>query len=309
MNQKSIAILGSTGHIGKNLVSFLLNDSNFKLFLFSRDAKKFESLKKIIPDSSLSFNSYEDFEKNEYNTIINCIGIGNPIDFTNIQSSILDITEFYDNKIINYVKKFPMTCYINLSSGAVFGQEFNTPVNDSSFSKLDINKSNQGYLYTVSKIYSEAKHRSLSDLNIMDLRIFGFFSRFIDLNGGFFMSELIKAIKNNSKFITDEIDMMRDYVSPSDFYALIKNCILNKNNDAYDVYSKEPISKFKILQEFSSKFDLRFTIKGKIDSISPTGFKQKYYSLSRKAAKIDYFPKLSSLETILNESSFILKNY
>jgi nucleoside-diphosphate-sugar epimerase len=307
MNQKNIAIFGSTGHIGKNLVSFLSNDSNFKLFLFSRDAKKFESLKKIIPDSSLSFNSYEDFEKNEYNTIINCIGIGNPIDFTNKQSSILDTTEFYDNKIINYVKKFPMTCYINLSSGAIFGQDFTTPVNDSSFSKLDINKPNQGYLYTVSKIYSEAKHRSLSDLDIMDLRIFGFFSRFIDLNGGFFMSELIKAIKNNSEFITDEIDMMRDYVSPSDFYALIKNCILNKNNDAYDVYSKEPISKFKILQELSSKFDLRFIIKEKIDSISPTGFKQKYYSLSKKAEKINYFPKFSSLETILNESSLILK--
>jgi nucleoside-diphosphate-sugar epimerase len=309
MNQKNIAIFGSTGHIGKNLVSFLSNDSNFKLFSFSRDAIKFESLKKIFPDNLLSFNSYEDFEKKEYDVIINCIGIGNPIDFTNRQSSILDITEFYDNKIINYIKKFPITLYINLSSGAVFGQQFNTPVNDLSFAKLDINKSNQGYLYAVSKIYSEAKHRSLSDLNIIDLRIFGFFSKFIDLNGGFFISELIKAIKNNSEFITNEIDMMRDYVSPSDFYALIKNCILNKNNDVYDVYSKEPISKFQILQEFSSKFDLRFTIKEKIDSVSPTGFKQKYYSLSRKAAKIDYFPKLSSLETILNESFSILQNY
>ena len=306
MNQKNIAIFGSTGHIGKNLVSFLLNDSNFKLFLFSRDAKKFESLKKIFPDNSLSFNSYEDFEKKEYDTIINCIGIGNPIDFTNRQSSILDTSEFYDNKIINHVKKFPITLYINLSSGAVFGPEFNTPVNDSSFSKLDINKPNPGYLYAVSKIYSEAKHRSLSDLNIIDLRIFGFFSRFIDLNGGFFISELVKAIKNNSEFITDEIDMMRDYVSPSDFFALIKNCILNKNNEVYDVYSKEPISKFKILQEFSSKFDLRFTVKEKINSVSPTGFKQKYYSLSRKANKIGYNPQYSSIETILNEIESIL---
>ena len=309
MNQKNIAIFGSTGHIGKNLVSFFSNDSNFKLFSFSRDAIKFESLKRIFPDNLLSFNSYEDFENKEYDVIINCIGIGYPNDFAKKQSSILNTSEFFDNKIIKYIKKSPTTLYINLSSGVVFGQEFNTAVNDTSFSKLDINKLNQGYLYTISKIYSEAKHRSLSDLNIIDLRIFGFFSRFIDLNGGFFISELIKAIKNNSEFITDEIDMMRDYISPTDFYALIKNCILNKNNDAYDVYSKEPISKFKILQEFSSKFDLRFTVKEKIDSVSPTGFKQKYYSLSRKAEKINYFPNFSSLETILNESSLILKNY
>ena len=301
-SEKKEPLQALRGNVTRSLILFK--------FLTRYLGKKFESLKKIIPGNSLSFNSYEDFEKKEYNAIINCIGIGNPIDFINRQSSILDITEFYDNKIINYVKKFPMTRYINLSSGAVFGQEFNTPVNDSSFSKLDINKPNQGYLYTVSKIYSEAKHRSLSDLNIIDLRIFGFFSRFIDLNGGFFMSELIKAIKNNSEFITDEIDMMRDYVSPSDFYALIKNCLFNKNiNDVFDVYSNEPISKFKILQEFSSKFDLRFTVKEKIDSISPTGFKQKYYSLSKKAEKINYFPKFSSLETILNESSLILKNY
>jgi nucleoside-diphosphate-sugar epimerase len=309
MNQRNIAIFGSTGHIGKNLVSFLSNDSDFKLFLFSRDITKFETIKKIFPDRSLSFNSYEDFEKNEYNTIINCVGISNHTDFTNRQSSILDMTEFYDNKIINYLKKFPMTLYINLSSGAVFGQEFSTPVNDSSFSRLDINGPNQGYLYSVSKIHSEAKHRSLPDLNIIDLRIFGFFSRFIDIDGGFFMSELIKAIKNNSEFITDEIDMMRDYVSPSDFCALIKNCIQDRNNDVYDVYSKEPVSKFKILQEFSSKFDLKLTVKEKRDSGSPTGFKQNYYSLSRKAEKINYFPKFSSLETILNESALILKKY
>jgi nucleoside-diphosphate-sugar epimerase len=137
------------------------------------------------------------------------------------------------------------------------------------------------------------------------LRIFGFFSRFIDVNGGFFMSELIKAIKNNSEFVTDDIDMMRDYVNPSDFYALIKNCMLNKNNDVYDVYSKEPVSKFTILQELSSKFDLKLTIKEKMNAVSPTGFKQKYYSLSKKANKIGYDPQYSSLETIINEIGHI----
>lgn len=305
MNQKSIAIFGSTGHIGKNLVSFFSNDSNFKLFLFSRDTKKYEAFKNILSDTSIPLTSYDDFEKNEYDTIINCIGISNPVDFANKQSSILDMTEFYDNKIINYVKKTPSVLYINLSSGIVFGQEFDTPINDSSFSKLNINNPTQGYFYALSKIYSEAKHRSLSDLNIVDLRIFGFFSRFIDVNGGFFMSELVKAIKNNSEFVTDDTDMIRDYVSPSDFYALIKNCMLNKNNNVYDVYSREPISKFTILQEMSSKFDFKLTIKEKMNVVSPTGFKQNYYSLSKKANQIGYDPQYSSLETITDELNYI----
>ena len=309
MQQKNIAIFGSTGHIGKNLISFFLKDNNFKLFLFSRDVTKFKSLGILFPDTT-SFNSYDDFEKNEYDVIINCTGISNPNELLKNQSCIFDIIEFYDNKIINYLKNYPTTFYINLSSGAVFGKEFPSPVDDTSISKFQINKIDKGEMYSLSKIYSESKHRYLPDLNIVDLRIFGFFSRFIDMNSGFFMSELIKAIKNKSEFVTDNEDIIRDYVDPSDFYELIKNCIMHKKiNDVFDVYSKKPISKFQILQEYSKKFELKFHSTEKFESISPTGLKKIYYSLSRKAKKINYVPQFSSLETLLNESSFILETH
>ena len=77
MKQKNIAIFGSTGHIGKNLISFFIKNNDFKIFLFSRDIKKFESLKMIFSDT-MSFNTYDDFGKNEYDVIINCAGISNP---------------------------------------------------------------------------------------------------------------------------------------------------------------------------------------------------------------------------------------
>ena len=308
MKQKNIAIFGSTGHIGKNLISFFIKNNDFKIFLFSRDTKKFESLKMIFSDT-MSFNTYDDFGKNEYDVIINCVGISNPNAFEKNSRSIFDTAEFYDTMVLDYLKNFPTTLYINLSSGAVFSREFDKPVDDSSTYKFDVNGINKGEMYSISKMYLESKHRSLPDLNIVDLRIFGFFSRFIDVNAGFFMSELLQALKNKSEFITDKKDFVRDYVNPKDFYDLTKNCIANKKiNDVFDVYSKEIISKFQILEECFNKFDLKFKLVEKIESISPTGVKKNYYSLSRKAEKINYSPQFSSLETILNESSLFLEN-
>ena len=308
MNQKNIAIFGSTGHIGKNLISFFVKNNDFKIFLFSRDIKKFESLKMIFSDT-MSFNTYDDFGKNEYDVVINCVGISNPNAFEKNSRSIFDTAEFYDTMVLDYLKNFPTTLYINLSSGAVFSGEFDKPVDDSSTYKFDVNGINKGEMYSISKMYLESKHRSLPDLNIVDLRIFGFFSRFIDVNAGFFMSELLQALKNKSEFITDKKDFVRDYVNPKDFYDLTKNCIANKKiNDVFDVYSKEIISKFQILEECFNKFDLKFKLVEKIESVSPTGVKKNYYSLSRKAEKINYFPQFSSLETILNESSLFLEN-
>ena len=308
MKQKNIAIFGSTGHIGKNLISFFIKNNDFKIFLFSRDIKKFESLKMIFSDT-MSFNTYDDFGKNEYDVIINCVGISNPNAFEKNSRSIFDTAEFYDTMVLDYLKNFPTTLYINLSSGAVFSREFDKPVDDSSTYKFDVNGINKGEMYSISKMYLESKHRSLPDLNIVDLRIFGFFSRFIDVNAGFFMSELLQALKNKSEFVTDKKDFVRDYVNPKDFYDLTKNCIANKKiNDVFDVYSKEIISKFQILEECFNKFDLKFKLVEKIESISPTGVKKNYYSLSRKAEKINYSPQFSSLETILNESSLFLEN-
>lgn len=308
MKQKNIAIFGSTGHMGKNLISFFMKNNDFKVFLFSRDIKKFESLKMIFSDT-MSFNTYDDFGKNEYDVIINCVGISNPNTFEKNSRSIFDTAEFYDTMVLDYLKNFPTTLYINLSSGAVFGREFDKPVDDSSTYKFDVNGINKGEMYSISKMYLESKHRSLPDLNIVDLRIFGFFSRFIDVNAGFFMSELLQALKNKSEFVTDKKDFVRDYVNPKDFYDLTKNCIANKKiNDVFDVYSKEIISKFQILEECFNKFDLKFKLVEKIESISPTGVKKNYYSLSRKAEKINYSPQFSSLETILNESSLFLEN-
>lgn len=303
-----VAICGSSGHIGKNLISYFSKEKNCELYLFSRDRSlSINKLNNYFPQISPCIKTYDSFNDVKYDVIINCIGISNPHELVSDPSSVLTITELYDNKIINYLKKFPSTLYINLSSGAVFGEDFDSPVNDMTLSKFSINNPKSGYFYSISKLYSEAKHRLLSDRNIVDLRIFGFYSRFIDLKSKFFLCDLIRSIKNNTEFITNQVDIMRDYVHPSDFYSLICKCINKKTiNDAFDVYSALPVSKFEILEKLSKKYDLKYIVNNKLDFSSPTGLKKNYYSTSRKARDMGYNPQYSSIDAILKETEFLL---
>ena len=50
---------------------------------------------------------------------------------------------------------------------------------------LTVEKKNGRGEYALSKINSEIKHRKLKHLNIIDLRLFSFFSRFMNLKSKF----------------------------------------------------------------------------------------------------------------------------
>lgn len=312
MNKKHrirIAVLGATGHIAKNLVLYFSREKKYELFLFSRNKNKANKIIKYVNNKgTFSINTYIDFNKLDYDVIINCIGISDPNEIKKNGISILTIAEHYDNKFLNYLEKNPSTLYINFSSGAVYGNTFTNPVNDSTNSKLSINNLKHGDFYSVSKIYSEAKHRAFANLNIVDLRIFGFFSRFIDPNDGYFMSEVITCIKNNKELQSNNINFIRDFADPRDLYLLIKKIIQKRTiNDAFDVYSKSPVSKFEILKTLSQRYGLKYAVKEKLSHVSPTGIKMNYYSNSRKASKIGYVPKYSSIDTIINEIKYVLQ--
>ena len=76
MSTKSIAILGCTGHVGKNLIYYFGREERFELVLFSRDKKK---IKKIVSENhfknNFTLNNYEEFNEYKFDVIINCIGI------------------------------------------------------------------------------------------------------------------------------------------------------------------------------------------------------------------------------------------
>lgn len=301
-----IAIFGATGHIGKNLTYYFSKNKKNNLILFGRNKKKIQKImNQIIPKKKYSFRKYNEFNNKKYDVIINCIGIGNPKDIIQ-NKDILKITEYYDDKILDYMKNKKSIIYINFSSGAIFGQTIRSPISESSQASINVNKLNEGSYYAISKIYAEIKHRNLKNMNIVDLRIFSFFSRFINLQDEFLIADITNAIKLNKKFITDKNEIIRDYIHPEDLFEIIQKCIKKeKINMALDISSKKPISKFSLLQHLAKKYELNYRISNKIKT-SPTGLKSKYYSKSKKIEDLGIFPKYTSLQTILTELKFLI---
>ena len=243
MSTKSIAILGCTGHVGKNLIYYFGREERFELVLFSRDKKK---INKIVSENhfknNFTLNNYEEFNESKFDVIINCIGISDPAKIESEEKIIMKLTEDFDQLILDYLKNNSDVKLINFSSGAVYGEEINSPIKDTT--PFSLNAHSQ---YAIAKIQSEIRHRNLAEFNIIDLRLFSFFSRFMDLNTRFLISEIISSINQKKKFITNEFDFYRDYIHPEDLFSLLKKCIdKNTINDVFDLYSKKPIGKFDL---------------------------------------------------------------
>ncbi|OGS46372.1 MAG: hypothetical protein A2539_01150 [Elusimicrobia bacterium RIFOXYD2_FULL_34_15] len=307
-NQK-IAILGATSHIAKGLIYNFDKEKRHNLFLFARNLKKLRNfLKQINCKSSSKINTFEKFANYNYDVIINCVGLGTPKKVKKANGNIFKLTEKFDNIILNYLTNDNnKTLYINISSGAVYGTDFTKPVNYSTFSKWNVNNIKESEYYGITKLYSEAKHRSLEHLNIVDLRVFSYFSRFIELDSGYLLTDIIACIRNKKKIITSNENITRDFVHPKDLFELIRKCMNKKNiNDAFDVYSKKVITKFEILNFFKKNYNLEYEIDNNINVYSITGKKSEYYSRSKKAQKLGYLPKFVSVESIITESKEIL---
>ena len=199
-----IAILGATSHIAKGLINGFSRSSQYELYLFARSLNKLSVfLSDIQIGKDIYKNDFNAFSSNKYDVIINCVGIGDPVKLKNNISAIFHLIETFDNMVLDYLEKHPETLYINFSSGAAYGVAFDMPVNGATCSNWHINNISEADYYGIAKFHSEAKHRALKKLNIVDLRIFSYFSRFINLESKFLLTEIISYIKEGKEFITD----------------------------------------------------------------------------------------------------------
>ena len=304
----NIAILGATSHIAKGLIINFLTKTNHEMSLFGRSNERINNFlleEKLICDRILN---YTEFFNYQYDVIINCVGIGRPEKIKEAGYGIFLITENFDNLVIEYLGKQPQAIYINFSSGAVFGKEFGKPIDKDSSSSINVNSLDNSDAYGLAKLNSEAKHRALSDLHIVDIRIFSYFSNNIDLESKFLLSEVVSAINNSKILFTNKDDIVRDYIHPLDLFQLINCCIGNsKTNDVFDAYSKKPITKFELFDALAKKYNFKYKIKSGVSKDSSTGAKNVYYSINHKAKSIGYNPKYTSLEAISEESSIMIR--
>jgi len=303
-----IAILGATSQIAQDLIlSFSINkDYDFSLF-----GRNIELLEKWINSENLSekyqIQEYSEFVNHQkYDVIINFVGIGDPAKAQKMGSDIFKVTEQYDDMALEYLKQHKKTKYIFLSSGAVYGGNYQEPVDKDTVATIDINNLKSTDWYTIAKLYAETKHRSLSDLSIIDVRVFNYFSHRQNMDARFLITDIVRAIKNKEVFKTSVDNIMRDFISPPDFYCLIQAIIdYDSTNMVLDCYTKSPVSKFNLLNELEREFGLKYEVNKSVNIINATGIKSNYYSLNKAAKSISYNPKNTSLEGIIQEIDFL----
>ncbi len=301
-----IAILWATGHIAKWLISSFWSKKLYKLFLFSRSHTKIDEFL-LIHNLTGTPLPYTEFPNHQYDVIINCIGIGTPSILQDSLYEQIKITEEYDDLILTYLLSNPGSRYIFLSSGAAYNTGFTEPVDDYSQAKYLLNTPEPSEYYGISKLYTEYKHRSLNHLFIVDIRLFSYFSRFIDLSAWFILSDIICAIKSNTVLKVSSDHMRRDYISHMELASLIESCIHSQDhiNTAIDTYSRSPISKIEILDIFSRTYGFNYELIS-WPIRSPTWGKPNYYSQSHRAERYWYIPERSSAQILIDESKILL---
>tara|TARA_B100000795_G_C22803321_1_gene443175 strand:+ start:2960 stop:3889 length:930 start_codon:yes stop_codon:yes gene_type:complete len=299
-----IAIFGANSQIAKDTILFFLNKKEIKLFLFARNIVSLEKwLINSKLDNNCKFFEYSSFSNNQkFNVIINFVGVGDPEKIKISGNDIFKITEKFDEMAIEYLKENKGTKYIFLSSGAVYSSNYQEPVSKDTVAKININNLISSDWYAIAKIYAEAKHRSLVDYSIVDIRVFNYFSHTQDMSARFLITDIVRSLKNKEILETSSDNIVRDYITPIDFNNLIKLIINYKPlNTALDCYTKSPISKFDLLLELESKFGLNYRIDESAVIINSTGFKSHYYSVNKKAKNIGYSPRNNSLDGIIHE--------
>ena len=303
-----IAILGATSQIAQDLIlSFSIN-KDYDFLLFGRNI---ELLEKWINSENLSekyqVKEYSEFSNDQkYDMIINFVGIGDPAKAQKTGNDIFKITEQYDDMALEYVKQHKKTKYIFLSSGAVYGGDYKDPVKKDTLATININNLATTDWYAIAKLYAEARHRSLPDLSIVDIRVFNYFSHTQNINARFLITDIVRALKNGEVFKTSPDNVIRDFITPPDFYNLIQAIIDYKPlNTALDCYTKSPVEKFNLLSEIESKFGLNYEVDENLNVVNATGAKFNYYSENKIAKDIGYNPGSTSLESIIREINFL----
>lgn len=305
---KHIAILGATSQIAKDLIISFSVEAEKHLHLFSRrpgDVTKW--LKDVGLSEHYQVDDYVAFGKQEFDAILNFVGIGNPAQALAMGASIIDITLQYDELALNYLRQHPTCSYIFLSSGAAYGSSFDAPVNADTKAIIDINKLQTQDWYGIAKLHAECRHRSLSHFPIVDIRVFNYFSSTQDIEASFLIADIARAIRDKTVLKTSSDYMVRDYIGPTDFHHLVSLILKSPaRNGVVDCYTKAPIDKPTLLASMQDKFGLRYELMETDVTINATGKKPYYYSLDRRAEDFSYQPELTSLENIIIQLEKIL---
>lgn len=310
----AVAILGANSHIARSLIRRFLSHPHRPLFLFTRNPEKAHAfLSSLDKDPHHKLNvedGYESFAKHDYSLILNCVGVARKRPPSAPLYDYFALTEQYDNLILSYLQDGRShALYVSFSSGAVYGPGFAEPAEESTCYPVQVNHISPQEYYGIARLHAEAKHRALPDLRIIDLRLFSYFSRDIDLTQGYFITELIQSLQEGSPFATGRSEFTRDYLHPDDLFDLINLCQREEQiNCAMDACSAQPTRKSDILEYFQDTYGLQYTWSEEETASGPTGNRLHYYSNWRGGEGLSWEPAHASIDTLAAESKALLQS-
>lgn len=304
-----IAVLGATSQIAKDLIVSYSNLKDKHLYLFARRREEVEKwLASVWLAGRYPVAEFSEFARQEFDVVINFVGVGNPAQAVAMGSSIFDVTLRFDEMVLEYLRIHPACRYLFLSSGAVYGSSFKEPANRDTPAVVAINDLSPHEWYGAAKLHAECRHRAHSEFSIIDIRVFNYFSRTQDISARFLITDVLRVIRDKTVLKTSSDYIVRDYLHPSDFFNLVSALLASPAaNTAVDCYSRAPVDKPSLLESMRSEFGLRYEITKEYASVNATGSKPHYYSLNTRAADFGYQPTLTSMEGIMREATALLQ--
>lgn len=306
---RPIAILGGTSRIAEDFVLTRSASSDVRFVLFGRRPAAISAFcaRHDLADRHEAA-PLADFPDGDYQAVINFIGVGDPARAREMGGEIFDVTLTSDQMALDYVRERPDTRYVFASSGAAYGGAFQQAADGDTPASFPINTLAPADYYGLAKLHAEGRHRAMSGTSIIDIRIFNYVSRHMDLSSRFLLTDMINAVRNRTTFETDRSEIIRDFITPADLTALFDIALSAPagSNLTLDAYTSAPIKKSELIQLMIEEFGLTARYPSSVATINATGAKRNYYSTNRAAEALGYTPRHSSRSGIIEEVRALL---
>ena len=275
-----IAIIGATGHIGKALAGYYANCPGVALALYSRRPEVTRELFPGRADRFIGHHSLEELELCVADVLINCIGIGDPAHARRAGFDFYDLTMQFEDRLDRMVQLNPECLTVFMSSGAVYGKLEAGPADEMSAASVAINEMTPSDWYGAAKLAAELRHRVHPERRVLDIRVFGFVSEFLDLGTQYLVCDIVNALRTKTVMPTSGQDIVRDYIGTAELAELINLAAACPSiNMAVDTYSLKPMSKFALL-----------------DSLRPLGLVWRVEESEGRTARHHYWSRLRTAE-------------
>ena len=268
LRNSQIAVLGGSGFIGTWIVSFLdfANEAlnlNIEVIVPTRDVILAKRKLLITQDSIIKLLKVDYCETNEadyYESKFFIIGATPTNKFTGSHDDlkIKLATKNSVSSVIKYAQKVDWTPnVINLSSGAVYGEQVNThqPEKDIELKSLSLNQ------YSLSKINAEfelQKSNTRGELSYSSPRLFAFLGPHLPMEAHFAIGNFLNdCLNGNNISVNGNPQTTRSYLYPTDLVMWLIKLLVKPTNLPLNFGSDKSMTMKEIANNLSVTFDGR----------------------------------------------------